>query len=198
VQSDDDLWPDGDECLITGGSTADAWLDIYPPPGLPLKVDGREVHGKKDGAWWRARSPLPRTAGVQVESSECFRPAADAGYPYAGDTTGLLVRRLQLPADLLASCEEAELAIRWTGDTARLYCDGQLAGDRFWDGNDWRLRIGRWRERLLAGAVLVLVISPWPRDNPVYVEARPIFDGERCARIDAINLRPESRCRICG
>lgn len=196
VQSDDDLWPDADGCLITGGSAAEAWLDIYPPPSLPIKTDGGELQGTPDGAWWRSRSPLPRTTAVSVESAEIFRPAADTGYPYPGDTTGLLVRRLQLPADLLASYEEAELAIQWTGDTARLYCDGQLVGDRFWDGSDWRLRIGRWRSRLLAGAVLVLVISPWPRENPVYVEDRPSFDGTRCARLDAVTLRPEFSCRV--
>lgn len=195
VRGDDDLWPEADGFMLTGNGTAAARLEVYPPPSRIL-AEGREVSGGADGAWWRADSPLPKVAEAPVAAAECFRPAADAFYPYAGDTTALLIRRLELPADVFAAHEEAELTIRWVGDAARLYCDGQLVGDRFWDGSVWKLRLGRWRERLLAGAVLVLVISPWPRDNPVYVEAQPVIDDERRARLDAVTLRREPRCRV--
>jgi len=195
VRADDDLWPEADGFMLTGNGTAAARLEVYPPPSRIL-AEGREVSGGADGAWWRADSPLPKVAEVPVAAVDCFRPAADAFYPYAGDTAALLIRRLELPADVFAAHEEAELAIRWAGDTARLYCDGQLVGDRFWDGSAWRLRLGRWRERLLSGAVLVLVISPWPRDTPVHVEAPPVFDDDRRARLDAVTLRREPRCRV--
>jgi len=77
--------------------------------------------------------------------------------------------RLTLPAELPCDQGRVLLAIDYVGDAARLYADGELVDDNFYDGETWWVgvdrfvRVGRW-PRL---EVAILAADP---DAPIFME----------------------------
>ena len=62
----------------------------------------------------------------------------------------------------------------YIGDTARLYLNGLLVADDFWCKADWEVGLKRWQKELAEpNAELVLVVSPWKKEQKVFVQKRP-------------------------
>ena len=76
----------------------------------------------------------------------------------------------------------------YIGDTARLYLNGLLVADNFWCKNNWDVWLKRWEKELSEpNTELILVISPWKKDQKVFVQIKPAMMEE--SRADLLEVR---------
>jgi beta-galactosidase len=84
------------------------------------------------------------------------------------------------------------LQVEYEGDVARLYADGKLVTDNFYNGTPWRIGLDRIPTH--AWDRLELKILPLREHAPIYLpaNAHPTFPaGGRVARLKAIRIVPE-------
>ena len=112
-------------------------------------------------------------------------PPADAHCPFQAREGTAKAFGISL-AGLDWSDDDAQylLHLPYTGDVARLYLNGRLVADDFWKADDWFVGLSRWREALAKpDADLIVVINPWKRDQPVFVENPPIVTDDLTAEL---------------
>lgn len=105
--------------------------------------------------------------------------------PTDGDFNAAAVYTIGLPADSLRA--DRLLRIDYRGDVARLYADGKLVADNFYNGRPFLF--GLWR--LPAGCSrLELRILPLQKDMPVYFprEANVSEPGEQVYGVTTLTL----------
>jgi hypothetical protein len=100
---------------------------------------------------------------------------------------------ITVPAGASSGLSEVFLDIRYTGDVARLYEDGKLLDDDFFNGLDWSVGLSRFLD---AGrkAKFNLSILPLRQDAPVYFEMpHEVGFGAngQTARVESVRLVPE-------
>ena len=78
----------------------------------------------------------------------------------------------------------------WAGDVGRIYIDGVLRADRFWDGSQWILDLDELKVN--AESELILRILPLPREAriglPADAEAWRGDHGKALHALDGIQL----------
>ena len=122
------------------------------------QVDQEKIEAKveklRDAA---TRSPVQISQEVaEAPESEAFKGAAEW--------------RIQVPGNTHPSVRNVFLRITYVGDVARVYADGRLVTDDFYNGAPWQIALGRIR---VAGAdpTLELQILPMRKDAPIYLPA---------------------------
>jgi hypothetical protein len=96
---------------------------------------------------------------------------------------------LPISSPTVGGLEEAfYLQINYCGDVARVYADGQLVEDNYWNGKPMLVRMGD-----LVGKRVELRILPLGKDYPIYLqrEQRALLDaapGGQLLSLDSIKL----------
>jgi len=135
-----------------------------------LYRDGRRLHREY---WLEAGSVTPvaiQPAGpvrnVGIGAAGVAEQPSDADFEAAA--------RWSIPVPEVSSPEEWFLEIDYDGDAARIYADGRLVQDHFWNGRTVMVRVSD-----LVGARTELRILPLGKDAPVYLQP------EERARLDS-------------
>lgn len=108
--------------------------------------------------------------------------------PVDGDFEDGAAWQLALPR--LETAGNPMLCIRYAGDVARLYLNGNLIADNFYNGSAWEVGLARFLPDIARGE-LVLIILPLSQDAPIYLpsDAWPDFRGaESTAQLMGIDL----------
>lgn len=163
VPADVRIFPADD--LGPAGAAAEAfWRPASPPAAAPAAIDvrltvlqaGQQPPAPREGPFvaWRGRS-VPRP------------PLPEA---YAAGLVAQLGFSGPVPAE-----GRVMLEIDCVGDTAQLWCDGELVDDHFLDGEPWQVGIDRFVRRDAGPAarwpVLELRIVPADPGLPIFLEA---------------------------
>ena len=172
-----------------------------PEANFPVTVEARSA----DGVRYRAEVPeCALEASVTV-----IQPAGDAPEVRLGPADEKSRRVAEAPSDAeLPTAEswaisipafagtglsDVFLDIHYTGDVARLYSDGKLLDDDFFNGLDWSVGLGRFFDPKRPGT-LKLSILPLRMDAPVYFETpdKIPFDAKgQAVRVESVRLVPE-------
>ncbi len=155
-------------------STAPVWLE---QGGLVARAAAEPGIRRWDGAAFAplALTTASTTSDERIETAQ-LREAGSAPARY-GEHMGrssapsdaqidevAAVWRLTVPEHAAARPgDRVELVLAWEGDVAQLRADGVVIGDRFWDGLDWRIDIGR----IAPGTELTLHIAPITTESVV-------------------------------
>ncbi|MBT0570879.1 beta-galactosidase [Curvibacter sp. CHRR-16] len=109
--------------------------------------------------------PPPVRMGPHVAWRQCSVPLAPSDAAYEQASQWEIIMPTAGPGD----AQRVILALDYVGDAARLYANGQLVDDHYWDGETWRIGIdrfaldGRWPCLVLK----VLAVNP---ALPIYLE----------------------------
>ncbi len=98
-----------------------------------------------------------KPAGVLREIP--IKPRGNALEPTDADFDNAAVYRIKLPPVGLALTRDRMLRLHYVGDVARLYLDGKLLGDNFYNGTTFDLGLQRFGNAIYQGE-LVLKILP--------------------------------------
>ena len=93
---------------------------------------------------------------AEAPEAEAFKGAAEWG--------------IQVPAIISPAVRNVFLRITYTGDIARLYLDGRLLTDDFFNGTPWQIALGH-DSASEADPTLKLQILPMRKDTPIYLPA---------------------------
>lgn len=152
----------------------------------------------EDGLFRRYNFPTPLREAMPV-SAELLKPSGNARPVRIGSQ-----RVAEAPGDL--DFEEAAvwsialpgpgnlrgllLRMRYAGDVARLYLDGELLVDNFYNGGEFEVGLDRYAPEIGTGELL-LKILPLRRDAPIYLpkDAWPDFgESESVAKLFDVEL----------
>jgi hypothetical protein len=130
----------------------------------------------------RAGMPVPASFGSL---------AGRAAAPSDDVMDGLAaVYRLDLAAASTSGGGHTELEIAWAGDVARLFVDGTLVADRFWDGSPWVIEMHD--AGIGAGSEVLLQILPLSKAAevglPAAAQERRDSVGGDLVSLDAVEL----------
>ena len=153
--------------LVDSETAGRLFLPDEARPGMKVGVELAKVR--------EAGEPRKITIGVQKVAEE----------PTDDDFNAAAVYTIGLPADSLRA--DRLLRIDYRGDVARLYADGKLVADNFYNGRPFLF--GLWR--LPAGCSrLELRILPLQKDMPVYFprEANVSEPGEQVYGVTTLTL----------
>ena len=130
----------------------------------------------------RAAMPVPASFGSLA--GRAAAPSDDVMDKLAA------VYRLDLTAASTSGGEHTELEIAWAGDVARLFVDGTLVADRFWDGSPWVIETHD--AGIGAGAEVLLQILPLSKAAgvglPAAAQERRDSMADDLASLDAVEL----------
>ncbi len=158
-----DLTPGREPAIVLNSTTRIVLLD--ESDSLAFERDSR------DGSVRFASRPTESTAPLEIErvcNASATRavplgraPKPVAAMPTDADFAAAAVWRVKLPAGLRAETRPL-LRLRYTGDVARVFVDGELANDDYYNGAP--LEIGLWRHpAALRGAEITVAILPLAR-----------------------------------
>lgn len=88
-----------------------------------------------------------------------------ASMPEDNDFEKGAIYKLDVDSTLAACADSAFLEIDYTGDCARVYADGRLVEDNFWNGKPMLVRVSD-----LVGKKVELRILPLRKDAPIYLQ----------------------------
>jgi hypothetical protein len=171
-----------------------------PAASVPLHVVATSAHSVRYEAAVPERNPTAkvrqlRQAGEvppvrlglpQWNMNGVAQAPVESDLAQAGDWS------ISIPGDALSGMSDLVLNIRYTGDVARLYADGKLLDDDFFNGLDWDVGLKRFLDARQE-ATLKLSILPLRQDAPVYFEAPNKFEfngNGQAARVESIRLVP--------
>ncbi len=127
-----------------------------------------------------ARSPVRIAQEVaEAPEAEAFKGAAEWS--------------IQVPDTAQSGARNVLLRITYTGDIARLYADGKLVTDDFYDGVPWQVDLGQIPD-LGADPILELQILAMRKDTPIYLppSARISFPASgQVAELKGVEIVPE-------
>lgn len=106
------------------------------------------------------RSGSPTVPGIAEDSSNM---------PPASAMASSAAWHLDIPPHTIGKISNLFLAVRYTGDVARLTQDRRLLADNFYDGEDWTVGLKRFLPSLGAGH-FKFDISPWRSKASVILE----------------------------
>jgi beta-galactosidase len=171
--------------LILNTKTLSASLPVAPI-ALALNT-GKLAVSEPDGVFQRytvnapPNTPLNATAEVVQAAGPARQIKMGHGKvaeaPTDADFAAAAVWRIKLPADTSAD-RDILLRIHYVGDVARLYLDGKLIDDNFYNGNTFEIGLQRFAPDIYSKELLLKVL-PLRKDAPIYVpsEALPKFDS---------------------
>ena len=181
-----DLVLDGAALRLRSDSGGPISVAVLPaPPAVTL--DGSELQGKKDGEFRRFSASVPPAVAVKIASEpvQAAGPArvislggeGVAEAPTDADFVGAAVWRIRFPEGI-DTTRDLLLRVRYVGDVARVYLDGRLLTDNFYNGNAFEIGLKRFSPEVYHKELL-LKILPLRKDAPILLdaEAKPDFAG---------------------
>ncbi len=175
-----DLTFDGDILSLRSRCPEDFWFSVYPAPPLALNVRGRA-----EGVFTRYALPATEKK-IQIEYHKIraagparqvpLGPLGVAQAPEEADFEAAETWEIHLPPQALDGVNELFLRVDYVGDAGRLYLDGQLIADDFYNGKPWEIGLKRFAPQILEKS-LILKLLPLSKDAPVYIapQYRPDF-----------------------
>jgi len=146
------------------------------------KIEPRKI----DFAWEQSREAAPRPP---VRKSAQGRAAA----PEDSEFAGAAAWTIKVPAQSMTGLSDIFLRIHYAGDVARLYRDGRLLDDDFFNGRVWEIGLKRFLPESF-GQKLELEVLPLLRKAPIYLDARAwvlIGSQQQTAKVMAVEALPE-------
>jgi hypothetical protein len=193
------LTVDGNNMTLTSPNLADLTVSIFPPPPS-LTINGESVAGEPDGIFRRfTAAKLPAQAapiaipyvvtapGPARQIKTGHGKVAEA--PTDADFDNAAVWRIKLPSNITPD-RDLLLRIHYIGDVARLYLDGKLIDDNFYNGDPFDLGLRRFGPYIY-NKELLLKILPLRKDAPIYLppDAWPKFeDSSSGVALNAIDV----------
>jgi hypothetical protein len=185
---------------INANSTApgDLRVSLFPAPA-ELACNGTRVAGVPDGIFQRFAAHIAAADPIKP-AAELVQPAGEtreikmghgkvAEAPSDADFDQAAVWRIKLPGDISAD-RDILLKIHYTGDVARLYLDGKLIDDNFYNGSSFDLGLRRFTPEIYEKQ-LELKVLPLMSDAPIYLpsEARAdVGNGAVAAMLKGIDV----------
>ena len=164
---------------------------IFPAPES-LDLHSAIVRGTPEGVFHRFSVPVSLTVrnnkatAVPIQDAGPLRTVrlgsqGVAEAPTDSDFDAAAVWHIQLPEDT-ETARDSRLRIRYIGDVARVYLDGKLIGDNFYNGKPFEIGLRRYAPDIYSGE-LVLQILPLGASAPIYLaeDARPDFSNSDSA-----------------
>jgi hypothetical protein len=177
---------DGNNLNLTYDDPAALSVSLFPAPAS-LTINGQPAIGKPDGLFREFSASAAAVAPIAV-TTEIVQPAGPAREIHKGhgkvaeapddaDFAAAAVWRIKLPTDTSPD-RDILLRIHYTGDVARLYLDGKLIDDNFYNGTPFDLGVKRFGFDIYKKELLLKVL-PLRKDAPIYLpaEAWPKFEG---------------------
>jgi beta-galactosidase len=176
VHCADPLYADGDDLVLSTPHHRRSRVSIYPADDLGESTDG--FAARDVGA---APVELP-PAEVERVADNPVPPPVRMGAPvgWRGGPVPLAPEdehyeaasrwRIRLPDALPADRGRVLLSIDYIGDVARLYADGALVDDHFYDGEPWAVGVDRFTVAGRWPMLELRVVAARP-DPPVFLEA---------------------------
>lgn len=198
---------DGDTLHLCAEDSQERTIAIFPDPGT-LLLNGIPAEATADGLFHRFTAPREMSEKKLQVSWEQVRAAGPARSIHNGsqgvaeaptetDFEAAAVWRLRLPEDVDTS-RDLLLRLRYAGDVARLYLDGKLLTDNFYNGAAFEVGLKRWTPEIYSGELLLQVL-PLRRDAPIYLpkDAWPEAEEEvaTLCNVDVVEMhRTTFRC----
>jgi beta-galactosidase len=200
--------------IFTGGSAAilrsmadpEFHFDVYPAPSAPMRGSLTLSTQPSDGIFARfSATTLPRAIKVSTEFLHSAQPAPPvniggtakaAVQPYPETFASSAAWSLSIEKGALTGLSDAFLAIRYRGDIARLFANGELIDDQFYYGPEWHIGLKRFADRIKAP--LTLTVLPLRSDAPIYIEGKSTltFTDGQTAALEDVHVIPEYELRI--
>jgi hypothetical protein len=171
---------DGSKLHVHSRRVEDLWFSVYP--ALPQEAG---FHGSVEGIFTRyVLSANERIVPVDARKIQAAGPARHvpigplgvAQAPEEDDFAAAEAFEIHLSPNVLEGVHELFLRIHYVGDVGRLYLDGRLIADDFYNGKPWEIGLSRFAPEIFEKS-LVLKILPLSKEAPIYIapEYRPDF-----------------------
>lgn len=146
------------------------------------KIEPRKI----EFAWSQSREathrpPLRKSAEGRVRAPEDL------------DFAGAAAWALNIPAQSMVGLSDIFVRIRYAGDVARLYRNGRLLDDDFYNGRAWEIGLKRFLPESF-GQKLEVDVLPLSHKVPIYLDARAwesIGSQEETAKVLGVEVLPE-------
>lgn len=161
----------------------------YEKGKTAYKIDGKLLYAKNGGILYKSdsciveevwtKSPVIAATVTEVKKADAPRVVpmgrqAVAAQPVEEDFAKAAVYTINYDTSGINNYDNLFLRINYRGDVARVYADGRLVADNFWNGKEMWVRMAD-----LVGKKVELKILPLRKDAPVY------FQKEQKAMIEA-------------
>jgi hypothetical protein len=172
-------------------------IRFYPAISQTLSVDDKPLDSttyKSESVFALSKLTLPQVT-VTGEPIDQI-PTADKDYPFkpAGPVKAY---RIKVGDVDWSKVSDVMVRFEYIGDTARLYLNGLLVADNFWCKTNWDVWLKRWQKELAEpNAELILVISPWKKDQKVFVQRRPEVTEDLTAELFDVKAFTEKTLNI--
>jgi len=188
-----ELWQSGNSLKLRTRQPDPVPLRIYPATDQVLTYEGKPTNPQREGDFSLYSLPAEKLPQISVTSqTNAEVPAADLDYPFRKADAPPKAWRIQIDEIDWNSVSDVLVRFDYIGDMARLYLNGLLVADNFWSKADWEVGLKRWRKELSeSDTELILVISPWRKDQKVFVQKRPDVTGELTAELLGIKAFAE-------
>ncbi|NYI03718.1 beta-galactosidase [Allostreptomyces psammosilenae] len=188
--SDDLVLADGDELRLQIAAPAPSLALLPAPAALHGDGVGQPAQDGVFTRWPLSPAPrLPQPALRCLQSDAVAAPARTGGShlrasaPRDEDFDKAAVYQVDVPEAALDGEGEVLLRLRYTGDAARAYIDGQLVADHFWYGPEWEIGLRRFADAVRRHGIEIRVLPLDPASD-IYVNPS-LRDGLEAAHTRA-------------
>jgi beta-galactosidase len=195
------LITDGNELRLLNDSGASFNVAIFPAPES-VSVKSKALEGISDGIFRRFTVPVTSTTLPTHVEVKQIKPAGAprvipiskekdgvAAAPTDADFEAAAVWRVKVPSDIEPS-RNLVMRVHYAGDVARVYLDGKLLTDDFYNGNSFDIGLKRYAPDIY-GKELLIKILPLRKDAPIYMakEAWPEFGkGDSVLELKSVEI----------
>jgi hypothetical protein len=179
-----ELWHSGSTLFLRTIQEEPMRIRFYPAISQTLSVGGKTLAsaGRREASAFVL--PMLTLPQVNVTSEPTDQiPAADKDYPFK-PAGAVKAYRIKVGKIDWSKVSDVMVRFEYIGDTARLYLNGLLVADNFWCKPEWDVWLKRWKKELAKpDTELILVISPWKKDQKVFVQRRPDLTEDLTAKL---------------
>jgi hypothetical protein len=169
-----ELWQSDESMTLRTCRSEPVQLCIYPKTDKVLMFEGKRVIPEKRNVFSVYNLPSSSLPKITVKTqADAMLPQAARDYPFepSGTPNAWRIGISDIDWD---SVSDVFLRFEYIGDTARLYLNGLLVADNLWSGQVWEVGLKHWQKELAdPNAELIFVVSPWKKDQNVFVQKRP-------------------------
>ena len=180
---------DGQEIVLEEAEGKAFELAVFPAP-KQLSRAGKPIAGSADGVFTRyridAQAPVPvavslekrQEAGPLRQIRTGARGVAERPDDEAFENAAEWKLSLRLPDTPLD--RDIYLSIPYTGDAARIYLDGKLLTDNFYNGKPMLLGLKRYAPAIYTGELTIRIL-PFQQGAPIYLQRGHEIDFREAA-----------------
>jgi hypothetical protein len=192
-------WKMRDRILLTranllAGDGPELRLRTSDPKDLSIAILPA-TNGDNDGVFRTMRLPPTKIEPLKA-TFEQLQPTGGprqikigshnvAEQPTEADFDHAAAWRIKLPT-AIDPARNLTLRIHYLGDVARVYLDGKLLTDNFYNGDEFDVGLKRFASAGIYSKELVLKVLPMPKDAPIYLSHVRPPDGARLESVELI------------